>query len=328
MNENIGLGIAGVILGGILNGSFVAPMKKMKLWKWENSWFVYSITGLLIIPWIVAPLAAVAMALLFGFGWGVGSVLFGLGVARMGLAVGYGLILGIITPLGTFLPLLVNHPEELWTRRGLVLVLGTAIVMTGIVVLAIAGSIRDKAAPGAGATGGVKSGFAAGVTICVVSGLLSPSFNFAMTFGKELERRALAEGASPFFASNAILALALTAGCLANAGYAMLLMRKNRTWSLLSTAKAPANYWGWGSLMGFICFAGFMVYGTGATFLGELGTIIGWPVFMALALITSNVLGLLTGEWKGAPAKAYRYSIGGIGLLITAATIINVWGPK
>ena len=79
MNENLALGIAGVIVGGILNGSFVAPMKKMNLWKWENSWFVYSITGLLIIPWIVAPLAvpnlgqvlsgasaaAIAMALLF-----------------------------------------------------------------------------------------------------------------------------------------------------------------------------------------------------------------------------------------------------------------------
>jgi L-rhamnose-H+ transport protein len=149
-----------------------------------------------------------------------------------------------------------------------------------------------------------------------------------MTFGKDLERRALAQGASEFVASNAILCLALTAGCLANAGWAAILMQKNRAWGLLSSSKAPASYWAWGTLMGLICFAGFMIYGTGATFLGELGTIIGWPVFMALALITSNVFGAITGEWKGAPKKAQVYSIAGIALLIAAATIINVWGPK
>src|ERR1035437_1810105 len=47
-------GILGVLLGGILNGSFVAPMKKLHKWRWENSWLVYSISGLLIIPWIAA----------------------------------------------------------------------------------------------------------------------------------------------------------------------------------------------------------------------------------------------------------------------------------
>ena len=118
-------GIAGVLIGGVLNGSFVAPMKKMPEWKWENSWLVYSVSGLLVIPWIAAlatvpglgavlggaSSGALWSVLLFGFGWGVGSVLFGLGVARMGLAVGYGLILGLIAPIGTFLPLVVLHPE-------------------------------------------------------------------------------------------------------------------------------------------------------------------------------------------------------------------------
>ena len=47
-------GIAGVLIGGILNGSFVAPMKKLPDWSWENSWLIYSISGLLVIPWIAA----------------------------------------------------------------------------------------------------------------------------------------------------------------------------------------------------------------------------------------------------------------------------------
>lgn len=340
MTENVALGVAAALLGGMLNGSFVAPMKRLKLWQWENTWFVYSISGLLVLPWIVAfigvpnllgvitgsPGSALASALLFGFGWGAGSVLFGLGVARMGLALGYGLILGLITPLGTFLPLIVDHPEELRTQRGLALAVGTVIVLAGIAALATAGRIREKAAPGAASTGGVKSGFGIGLLICIISGILSPSFNFAVNYGKPIEARALEHGASVFLASNAILCLGLTAGCLANAGWAAILMQRNRTWSLLGTSKAPGSYWAWGSLMGVICFAGFMVYGSGATLLGKLGTIIGWPLFMSASLTTSNVLGALTGEWRGAPPKAWGYSMVGIGLLIAAVVVINVWG--
>jgi hypothetical protein len=31
---DLSYGIAGVLVGGILNGSFVAPMKRMSGWKW------------------------------------------------------------------------------------------------------------------------------------------------------------------------------------------------------------------------------------------------------------------------------------------------------
>ena len=51
---NIGWGVAGVLAGGLLNGSFVAPMKWMSKWRWENSWLVYSVAGLLVIPWLTA----------------------------------------------------------------------------------------------------------------------------------------------------------------------------------------------------------------------------------------------------------------------------------
>ena len=187
-------GIAGVLIGGILNGSFVAPMKKLPRWNWENSWLVYSISGLLIIPWIAAVLtvpnlrevltgasaASIWQVLLFGLGWGVGSVLFGLGIARMGLAVGYGLILGLIAPIGTFLPLVVLHPEQLRTQRGVSLIIGTVIVIGGIVLCAAAGKMREKgdARPA--------QGFAIGLVICVLAGIFSPMLNFSFAFGAEL----------------------------------------------------------------------------------------------------------------------------------------------
>jgi L-rhamnose-H+ transport protein len=54
MEGNIGWGVAGVLIAGLLNGSFVVPMKKMGGWHWESSWLVFSTVGLLIVPWATA----------------------------------------------------------------------------------------------------------------------------------------------------------------------------------------------------------------------------------------------------------------------------------
>jgi L-rhamnose-H+ transport protein len=331
---DLGYGIAGVPIGGILNGSFVAPMKKMPLWKWENSWLVYSISGLLVIPWFAAlatvpdlggvlrgaSAASIWRVLLLGPGWGVGSVLFGLGIARMGLAVGYGLILGLIAPIGTFLPLVVLHPEQLHTRRGASLIAGTLIVIGGIVLCAAAGKMREKhgARPA--------QGFALGLLICVLAGIFSPMLNFSFAFGDELQQRAMAAGATRDAASNAIWPLCLTAGLIANAGYAILRLRRNRSWRAFRGGDGA--YWIWGSLMGVLCFGNFIVYRAGANALGKLGAVVGWPLFMSMSLIASNTLGWASGEWKGAPPKAIRFAVAGIAVLVVAIAMIASGGRE
>lgn len=334
MTGNIGWGIAGVLIGGFLNGSFVLPMKKLGRWQWENTWLVYSVVGLIIVPWAMA-LAVVpnlgqifhqtswgtlAEVLIFGFGWGVGSVLFGLGVNRLGLAVGYGIILGLIAPIGTFLPLLVLHPERLWTNQGKALIIGTLLVIVGIVFCAVAGRRREREVKQLGRM--IQAGFMVGLVICVLSGIFSPMLNFAFVFGEELQKQAASFGASPTMASNAIWSLTLTAGFVANAGYCVYLLQKNRTWSLFKGSTVPPGYWVGGSVMGIVCFGSFMAYGMGATALGPLGGIVGWPLFMSMSLITSNAWGALTGEWAGASRRSYGYSLVGIALLIVAITVI------
>lgn len=329
---HLAYGIAGVLLGGILNGSFVAPIKKLSRWRWENSWLVYSLSGLLVAPWLAAWLTVprlgsvlaetsprtLGLILLFGLGWGVGSVLFGLGINRMGLAVGYGLILGLIAPIGTFLPLVVLHPEQLGTRRGVLLIIGTLVVVAGIALCAAAGKIRERGDQRP------KSGFALGLLICVLAGIFSPMVNFSFAFGGELQDRALAAGASPEAAANAIWCLCLTAGLVANAGYSAVLLTRGRGWTLF--AGAPAAYWMWSCLMGVLCFGSFVVYGAGANALGPLGAVVGWPLFMSMSLVTSNTLGWLSGEWKGAPARASGYAAASVAVLILAIAVIAAGG--
>src|SRR5437868_15402293 len=126
------LGIAWVLAGGILNGTYVLPMKRMAAWSWQNTWMAYSLIAMVIFPWVLAVSTVphlgdvygsaswrVLMRVsLFGLAWGVGSTLFGLGVSRVGMALGYALIVGIIASFGSLLPLVLLRPERLLTRQG------------------------------------------------------------------------------------------------------------------------------------------------------------------------------------------------------------------
>lgn len=340
MSGEIGLGVAGVLLGGFLNGSWVLPMKRLTGWRWENTWLAFSILGLVVIPWVVAVAtvpqlgaivggasgATLAKVLIFGFGWGVGNILFGLGVNRLGIAVGYGIILGLIAPIGTFLPLIVLHPERLWTRQGLALMIGTILVVVGIVFCAVAGRRREQEAKTLAPM--VQAGFFVGLVICVASGILSPMLNFAFVFGEELQRQTAASGVSASMSSNILWALTLTAGFVSNAGYAVYLLGRNHTWGVFPAGPKPIGYWAGAGLMGVLLFGSFMAYGSGAIALGPLGGIVGWPLFMSMSLITSNAWGALTGEWKGASRRAYGLSLVGIAFLIVAIVVISRAGSS
>ena len=63
------------------------------------------------------------MVFLYGAGWGIGSVLAGLGVDKMGMAMGVAVLIGVTAAIGTFVPLVVNTPQMIFTAKGLLVVL-------------------------------------------------------------------------------------------------------------------------------------------------------------------------------------------------------------
>src|SRR5208282_2724614 len=167
MGHEIGWGLMLVFVGGMLNGSFAAPMKRLSAWRWENIWLLYSLSGLLILPWIIAVAtvphlgdvfqqssgAVLTKVALFGFAWGIGGLLFGQGIARVGLALGFAVILGITSSFGSLLPLAILHRDQLGTRHGVTLIAGTLIMTLGLVFLALAGKRREREQASAAATG-------------------------------------------------------------------------------------------------------------------------------------------------------------------------------
>lgn len=336
MSGNIGAAIGMVLLGGFLQGSFALPMKRMPRWRSENTWLVYSTAGMLVLPWIIASLtvphlgkvlgaapgAVIAEVVLFGFGWGVGSTLFGLGISRVGMALTFAIVLGITASLGSLLPLIVLHPDQLFTRQGYLLMAGLAIVVLGIVVCSMAGHRRERELSSQAVQRG-GAGFWLGLVICILSGIFSAMLNFSFVFGKDLQQASLAAGASQAMSSNLIWALALSAGFLANAGYCIYLLGKNRTWGAMAQPDVSAAYWLGATLMGAVWFFGIAFYGIGATGLGTLGAVLGWPVFMAMNITAANAWGAATGEWKGASRLTYGYSWAGVSVLFIAMFVIS-----
>src|SRR5271157_4264965 len=183
-------------------------MKRMSAWRWENTWLVYSVAGMVVLPWAMvlatvphfgevlhrARGTTIAEVALFGFGWGVGSTLFGLGISRVGMALTFAIVLGLTSSLGSLLPLIVLQPERLFTRQGYALLGGLALALLGTALCSIAGHRRERElSTGTRRAGG--SGFWVGVLICILSGIFSPMLNFSFVFGKPIQDLALATGA-------------------------------------------------------------------------------------------------------------------------------------
>src|ERR1700751_17188 len=147
-----------VLLAGLLQGTFVLPMTLVRRWSWEHTWGAFSLLGMFVFNWIItftliprigmvyslSPSRDLFILALFGAGWGVGAILFGLGMERLGMALGYPVIMGLIAVLGGLIPFVLFHPHDLLARRGFLYLLGPLLAITGIIICSSAAARRDR----------------------------------------------------------------------------------------------------------------------------------------------------------------------------------------
>jgi len=327
------LGFSLVVVAGFFQGTFVLPMTMTRKWKWEHTWGSFSLLGMLVFNWILAaifipgtigiygsvPVRDLMILVLFGAGWGIGAILFGMGMDRLGMALGYPVIMGLIASLGALIPLVVFFPEALLEPRGLVLILGTALAMVGIVFCARGGA-RNQDKEDKQNT--VRSGsFAAGLSIAIFAGILSCLPNVGMAFGDNIMEAARLRGISVTHAGNAVWALFFTVGFMVNFVYCLILMIRHKTLNDYLTPESFRNT-GLSVLMALMWIGSFYLYGMGAAGLGKWGLVVGWPLFICLSIVVGNLWGVWRGEWKGAqPSARKSLNIGIIILIIAVVTI-------
>jgi L-rhamnose-H+ transport protein len=336
MTTELWIGLGLTVVAGTMAGNCMLPSKFVRRWSWENMWLVFTLVSLVVAPWFLTaltvrnlgalysalPPSAFAAPFLFGFGWGIAQVLFGLSIARLGLALGYSIIIGLGALLGTLVPLLVQRPEVLGSARGALILCGVAVMLAGIAVAGGAGRLRELAS-GANQKNST-SVYGTALLIAILCGIMAPMINFSLAFGQDIAAEAVRQGTAPANAAYAVWPVALTGGLIPNLAYSLYLLSKNRTWSKFRTALPDAWF---PILMGVLWMGAVAVYGMAAVFLGALGTSVGWGLFQIFMIMTANLSGILTGEWKEAQPRARALLWAGL-CLLAAATVIMALGNR
>ena len=327
------IGLAAVVFAGVLQGLFAVPMKYARRWNYEHIWLIYSLAGMVVLPWMLTiatvphlgevyaltPMPVLVRIASFGLCWGIGSALAGLGMNLLGIGLGMAIILGLSASLGSLIPLLILSPQQLHTPQGRTYLVGTVIMLAGIAVCARAGMLRD-AARNRGESSPHRS-FFAGFMVCCLSGLFSSGLNFSYAFGGDALDRAGALGASPLWSTGVVTALAVSGGFISNLVYCGYLLRKNSTLGRF-TGDGASTGWVCGALMGLFWFGGQSLYAIGITWMGQLGVVIGWPLLMGMIIVTSNAAGVMTGEWNGVSAVTKRFLAVGMLIILTALGVL------
>jgi L-rhamnose-H+ transport protein len=259
----------------------------------------------------------------FGASWGVSLVFFGLALTRLGLAITFAICLGTSAAVGALTPLIAQHADLVMTRQGGLIFLGVLVILFGVGLCGMAGKSREAAFQQQSST--VRHGFLGGLLLAFISGILGSMLNLGLAFGGSIQRAAQQNGASLAMMSNAVWLPCLYAGFLPGAIYCLVLMRKNHNTTRLGL---PGTWYYWliGASMGFLWFGSIILYSIATVKLGDLGTSIGWPLFLASIVVASTVFGILTGEWKRTGTRPLQTMILGVGFLVLAIAILSYAG--
>ncbi len=323
-----------VVLAGIINGSFALFIKFMKSWRFENIWLGYAIVAFLIAPFLIACLVnpattiawqAVSLSLkcliiLGGLAFGVGQVCFAFAMTRIGIGLGFLLNIGIGTILGSLFPLFAQYRDQLMTTSSGLTILACLLIVVGLLVCYKAGHRREQEQGHE-----MKISFrpyVIGVVAACVAGLFSGVQNIMFALIEPIKNLALQQGYSQLAASLVGWPLFLLFAFIPYAGYMIYWGIKNESFSLYVTKPKP-HYYLYAILMGFFWYGSLVLYSQSAQKIGELGAIVGWPLFMVLIILTSNFWGWFKKEWKNCSFFVMRQLLIGIILFLVAVVFLG-----
>ena len=343
------LGVIFHFIGGFASGSFYMPYKQVKGWNWESFWIVGGMFSWLIVPPVAAYLtipgfveiiqvtsgSILLITYFFGVLWGVGGLTYGLGVRYLGVSLGSSIILGLCMVFGALIPALyydVNPVEGKDTFSqminsswGLTVLGGLLLCVIGIVVSGKAGVMKEKEMKAVSA----EYKFALGMTVAIVSGILSACFNFGLEAGQSMSQVANAVWVSShpgegefLYRNNVVYVVLLWGGLTTNFVWCMILNFQNKTFGDYTNKNTPLlkNYL-FSALAGTMWFLQFFFYGMGESKLGNGAS--SWILHMAFIILIANVWGLVLREWKGVGKKTNATIIAGIAIIILSVLVVG-----
>lgn len=308
------------------------PMTYTKKWEWAHNWFVFSLLAMLVLNWIISaciipnltqiitliPFDIMMMVIAFGFVWGVGAILFGKGMDMLGMALGYPIIMGINASIGSLIPTLIYNPGVFLQTKGLFLLLGSVLIVTGIIFCGKASDLNNK-------SDALDRKFKLskkGVIIAIIAGISSALPNIGYALCSDITKLSIGMGVPENFAGNVIWSIFFTAGFIANAGYCLILIARKKTFAHFINDSSLKN-WLLIFLMSLMWIISFYFYGIGTSMLGRFGLTLGWPIFVSLSIIVGNFWGIKRGEWKEATPKSKLLLNSGLVILVVSIVVLT-----
>ncbi len=341
------LGIFFHFIGGFASGSFYMPYKKVRGWAWESYWIVGGIFSWLIVPplaaWLTIPGFAelikhtsantIAYTLLFGVLWGIGGLTYGLGVRFLGMSLGNSVTLGFCSAFGALVPSFyynffpakgkTSFHDLLTTTWGRVILTGIVLCLAGIYISGRAGILKERELPQEKKQQSVEEfNVVKGLTVAIISGILSACFNFGIEAGKPMAEAAVAAGMNPLFQNNVIYVVLLWGGLTTNFIWCMILNARNKTFKDYTNPQAPLlkNYV-FSAIAGTTWFLQFFFYGMGESKLGNGAS--SWILHMAFIILVANMWGIVLKEWKGVSRKTKTTITIGILTIILSVMVVG-----
>jgi L-rhamnose-H+ transport protein len=334
-----GIVVAG--LGGTAAGALNWPMKLLRKFHFEQCWFAAMAFGLLVIPWAVTLIfcphaleaylsvdpIVILKSNLFSLAWGIGNVLLGLSLVRIGASLSFAIMSGVGIPLGAIVPMvfkgsgMFQAAPNLNSRTGTAILFGTALMLIGVVLVALAGFGRDKVL---GNRAAAKGGFFAGLIMCVIAGVCSVGPSFAFVYSQGPIRSAMLQhGAGEWPAAVAVWALGMLLGALVNVIYPGILMSRKKSWHVVGESWSDFVL---SLIVGLNLFLAFSLWFSGMLLLGPMGGSVGFGIYFALQILSAQGLGLISGEWRGVRGRPVIQMCVAVTIITLAAAVMAYAG--
>ncbi len=327
-------GIMWAVAAGVMLGLYALPEKFTKGSTFENTWSVYFLIALFIVPIISC------FSLIDGFGdilcsmdggviakmaiasilWGVGVTMWGKAINYIGLSLGFSIFIGTVILVGSLIPFAVDGLPA--SNVLTTILIGIVVVLIGVIANGRAGMIRaahekDNAevkAPG--------KSMGKGIAIAIIGGLLATGFSYANAVGgPSLLEGVTANGNPEWMNSIAIMFVIYVSAGFVVIPYFIYMIQKQKSWG--NFKNHVVRNLSMAAIMGIFNFAASAVFAYAAYSLGsEAGNTVGYAIYNTTSVAFAIVSGLLTKEWTYAPKKAHVSLYAGLFAMIIGVIII------
>lgn len=311
------------------------PEKRLKGWSWQTYWLAQAFVCWFLLPLVIAwltipslgtvlaeaPAEAMRNSFLLGMAYGVGGTAFGMAIKHIGFSLTYAISVGISCVLGTLVPPIKdgNLDEALGGIGGGWILTGVLLGAVGIAFCGFAGRLKEKDV----AQSQAGFSFKKGLPLCLLAGILSAFYGFAINAGKPISDLAAQHGAGNFQV-NVVYIFSNTGAFVTTLFYTLWLHLKNKTFSEYqhNGQKALGANYLLAFLTGLLWYGQFFFYGLGHVRLGKY-EFSSWAIHMILFVFFSSLVGLILKEWKFTKKMTRRALACALAILLLAVLILT-----